>query len=314
MKMSKQINPFKNSNTNKRYYTYDYYLKTRFGKKCVKIALDGGFSCPNIDGKIGRGGCIYCSENGSGDHVPPCDIPLEEQFEKGKQIVSGKWNDVYYIPYFQAHTNTYAPTDILRQKFEKAIAFENAVGLSIATRPDCLSDETVEYLRELSEKTYLTVELGLQSAKNETLSRINRGHTFEQFLKGYEKLKGINVCIHIINGLPGENFDDMMMTAREINKLKPHALKIHLLYVLKNTKLAQMYEQKEFETMTLENYVNTVCSQLEILNENIIIERVTGDGDKDMLISPLWSIKKTVVANEIDKEFVKRGTYQGFLC
>lgn len=312
----KNKNPFINSDTNKRYYTYDCYLKRRFGKKCVKIALDGGFTCPNIDGTISSGGCIFCSEKGSGDHTPPCNIPLSEQFILGKKIVNSKWNDVYYIPYFQAHTNTYAPLEVLKDKFEEAISLPDTVGLSISTRPDCLADDVVEYLSELSKKTYLTVELGLQSAKNSTLKLINRGHTFEQFIEGYNKLKnfGINTCIHIINGLPYESYDDMMQTAREVAKLHPHALKIHLLYILKNTPLAEMYKRGEFDALERDFYVKLVCDQLEILPNDIVIERVTGDGVKDDLISPLWSTKKTIVTNEIDKEFVKRGSFQGFLC
>lgn len=312
----KMKNPFENSDTNKRYYTYDCYLKRRFGKKCVKISLDGGFTCPNIDGTISKGGCIFCSEKGSGDHTPPCNIPLREQFELGKKIIKNKWTDVFYIPYFQAHTNTYAPLDVLRAKFDEALTLDNTVGLSISTRPDCLSDDVADYLAELSERTYLTVELGLQSAKDDTLRLINRGHTFAQFVSGYEKLarRNINVCIHIINGLPHETYSDMMDTARRVADLSPHALKIHLLYILKNTPLAVMYERGEFKAMERDDYVKTVCDQLEIMPKDTVIERVTGDGVKDDLIAPLWSVKKTVVTNEIDKEFAKRNTYQGFLC
>ena len=312
----KTKNPFENSDTNKRYYTYDCYLKRRFGKKCVKIALDGGFTCPNIDGTISYGGCIFCSEKGSGDHTPPCNIPLAEQFELGKKFIENKWNNVFYIPYFQAHTNTYAPIEILKQKFEQAITLPDTVGISISTRPDCLENDVVDYLADLSQRTYLTVELGLQSANDKTLSLINRGHNYAQFADGFNKLKekGINVCIHIINGLPGESYKDMMHTAHCVAELSPHALKIHLLYILKNTPLATMYEQGKFAELSREEYVRLVCDQLEILPKDIVIERVTGDGVKDDLIAPLWSTQKTIVTNEIDKEFVKRGTFQGFLC
>lgn len=314
--MKPKTNPFENSDTNKRYYTYDCYLKRRFGKKCVKIALDGGFTCPNIDGTISLGGCIFCSEKGSGDHTPPCTLPISEQFEMGKKAVSGKWNDVYYIPYFQAHTNTYAPLDVLKKKFDEALRLENTVGLSISTRPDCLENDVLDYLKELSQKTYLTVELGLQSIHDDTLKRINRGHTYSQFEEGYYKLteRGINVCIHIINGLPGENHAMMLETADKIAYLHPHALKIHLLYILKNTVLGEMYMRGEFKALTLNEYVKTVCDQLERLPKDIVIERVTGDGVKDDLIAPLWSIKKTIVTNEIDKELVKRSSFQGVLC
>ncbi|MBR6681566.1 MAG: TIGR01212 family radical SAM protein, partial [Clostridia bacterium] len=229
-------------------------------------------------------------------------------------FISSKWKDVFYIPYFQAHTNTYAPLEVLKEKFENALMLPNTVGLSISTRPDCLDDDVVEYLCELSTRTYLTVELGLQSANDKTLKLINRGHTYEQFLEGYEKLKGINVCVHIINGLPNEDYNDMMFTANEIARLHPHALKIHLLYVLKDTPLAVMFERGDFRTLELDEYVKIVCDQLERLHKDIVIERVTGDGVKESLISPMWSIKKTIVTNEIDKEFVKRGSFQGFLC
>lgn len=316
MKKSKEANPFKNSDTNKRYYTYDCYLKRRFGKKCVKISLDGGFTCPNIDGTISKGGCIFCSEKGSGDHTPPCNIPLEEQFMQGKALVSSKWNDVFYIPYFQAHTNTYAPLIVLKEKFDRAIELPDTVGLSISTRPDCLADDVVDYLAELSQKTYLTVELGLQSANAKTLKLINRGHNYADFVNGYNKLikKNINVCIHIINGLPGENYDDMMHTASCIADLHPHALKIHLLYILKNTPIASMFERGDFKALERDEYVKLVCDQLEILPKDIVIERLTGDGVKEDLLAPLWSTKKTIVTNEIDKELVKRGSFQGFLC
>ncbi|MBQ6702696.1 MAG: TIGR01212 family radical SAM protein [Clostridia bacterium] len=312
----KNKNPFENSDTNKRYYTYDCYLKRRFGKKCVKIALDGGFTCPNIDGKISSGGCIFCSEKGSGDHTPPCNIPLEDQFMQGKALVSSKWSDVFYIPYFQAHTNTYAPITVLKEKFDRAIELPDTVGLSISTRPDCLEDDVVDYLAELSEKTYLTVELGLQSANDKTLKLINRGHSYADFVNGYNKLKkkNINVCIHIINGLPGEEYHDMMHTASCVADLHPHALKIHLLYILKNTPLATMFMRGDFKALEREEYVKTVCDQLELLPKDIVIERLTGDGVKDDLIAPLWSTKKTIVNNEIDKELVKRGSFQGFLC
>lgn len=308
-------NPFINSDTNKRYYTYDCYLKRRFGKKCVKISLDGGFSCPNIDGTVGHGGCIFCSEKGSGDHVPPTNIPLSMQFEKGKEIISGKWKDVLYIPYFQAHTNTYAPVEILRDKFYEAISFPSVVGLSIATRPDCLPEPVLDLLEELSKKTYLTVELGLQSAKNETLKLINRGHDFETFVRGCNALKkrNINVCIHLINGLPGETREDCMENVKKVAELHPHALKLHLMYVLKNTPLATMYERGDFSCFELPEYVSLVCDQLEILPDDIVIERLSGDGSKEDLLAPLWSIKKTIVTNEIDKELAKRNTYQGYL-
>lgn len=310
----KEKNPFVNSDTNKRYYTFDCYLKRRFGRKCAKISLDGGFSCPNIDGKVGYGGCIYCSERGSGDFAPSPVLPLKTQFEEGVRLVNGKWRDAYYIPYFQAHSNTYAPLSVLKEKFEEALSFDRVVGLSVATRCDCLDDEKIEYLRELSERTYFTLELGLQSANERTLRLINRGHTLADFERTLEKLDGINVCIHIINGLPGEGRKEMMETAHKLASYRPHEIKIHMLYVLKNTPIHKMYERGEFSLLSLGEYTSLVVDQLEVIPGGTVIGRVTGDGVKDDLVAPLWTLKKTVVANEIDKEFARRGTYQGYFC
>lgn len=312
--MKKEKNPFVNSDTNKRYYTFDCYLKRRFGRKCAKISLDGGFSCPNIDGRVGYGGCIYCSERGSGDHAPDPALPLETQFEEGVKLIRGKWSDAYYIPYFQAHSNTYAPLSVLKEKFEEALSFDRVVGLSVATRCDCLDDGKIAYLRELSERTYLTLELGLQSANEKTLRLINRGHTLADFERTLEKLDGINVCIHVINGLPGEGPEDMMRTARKLAEYRPHEIKIHMLYVLKNTQINKMYERGEFSLLSLDEYASLVVDQLEVIPGDTVIGRVTGDGVREDLVAPLWTLKKTVVANEIDKEFARRGTYQGYFC
>lgn len=312
--MKKEKNPFVNSDTNKRYYTFDCYLKRRFGRKCAKISLDGGFSCPNIDGKVGFGGCIYCSERGSGDFAPSPVLPLKTQFEEGVKLIIGKWQDAYYIPYFQAHSNTYAPLSVLKEKFEEVLSYERVVGLSVATRCDCLDDEKIAYLRELSERTYLTLELGLQSANENTLRLINRGHTLADFERTLEKLDGINVCIHVINGLPGEGRKEMMDTARKLAEYRPHEIKIHMLYVLKNTPIYKMYERGDFSLLSLEEYASLVVDQLELIPGDTVIGRVTGDGMKEDLVAPLWTLKKTVVANEIDKEFARRGTYQGFFC
>ena len=203
------MNPFKNSDTNKRYYTYDYYLRRTFGGKCAKVPLDAGFSCPNIDGRCALGGCIYCSDRGSGDFAASAALPISEQFRITREKLGSKWSTERCIPYFQAHTNTYAPLEILKEKYEEALAQNGVVGLNIATRADCLPDDVVEYLAEIAERTVLTVELGLQSVHDETAKLINRGHTFEKFLEGYEKLRNasdkINICVHIILGLPGED-------------------------------------------------------------------------------------------------------------
>ena len=224
-----------------------------------------------------------------------------------------KWSKGLYIPYFQAGSNTYAPVERLSEMYETALELENCVGLSVATRADCIDEEKAELLGEIAKRTYLTVELGLQTVHDKTALAMNRCHTFGDFLKGYELLRknGVNVCVHIINGLPHETHEMMLETARELSRLDLHSIKIHLLHVLKGTELAKMYERGEFETMTMSEYVNTVCDQIELLPKELVIQRVTGDGARSELIAPLWSLKKFCVMNEIDKELGRRNSYQG---
>lgn len=305
-------NKFKYSNDNKRYHTWNYHLHQKFGCKVFKVALNGGFTCPNIDGSKGTGGCIYCS-GGSGDFAGDPAHSILTQFDEVKTKMHQKWREAKYIPYFQAHTNTYAPASVLRERFEPVLAQENVVGISIATRADCLADDVLEYLSELNGRTYLIVELGLQTIFDETGEKINRCHTYADFLEGYNKLKerNINVCVHLIDGLPGETEEMMVQSAREVARLKPHCVKLHLLHVLKGTRLAEMYENGEFSLMTREDYVETIVNQLEVFPEETVIQRLTGDGGRDSLIGPLWSLKKFVVLNEIDKLMIKRDTYQG---
>ena len=307
-------NNFEYSLDNKRYHTWNYHLMQKFGEKVFKVSLNAGFTCPNIDGTKGYGGCIYCSDAGSGDFAGnPCDSILE-QFKKVKERMHEKWPKAKYIPYFQAHTNTYAPLEVLKEKFEPVLEEDGVVGLSIATRADALADDVVDYLYELSKRTYLIVELGLQTVFDKTGELINRCHTYREFLDGYKRLsdRGINVCVHLIIGLPGETKEMMLESVSEVAKLKPHAIKLHLLHVLKGTKLAEMYLNNEFKTLSREEYVDIIVDALELLPKETIIQRLTGDGGKDDLIAPLWSLKKFCVLNEIDKEMVRRNTYQGF--
>ena len=306
-----QTNPFPHSDTNRRFYTFDYFLRKKFGGKVAKIPLDGGFTCPNLDGTKGVGGCIYCSARGSGDFAPEARLSVTEQFAKGVASLSDKWNPVGFIPYFQAHTNTYAPVEHLRALFEEAIAQSGVVGLSVATRADCISPAIADLLRELAGKTFLTVELGLQTVHDRTAGLINRCHTYEEFLKGYRLLEGLDVCIHLIEGLPGETYEDMMETARRVAELRPFAVKLHLLHILQNTALADIWERGEYTPMELADYVRVVCDSLEVLPPDTVIERVTGDGPPDSLLAPIWSRKKFVVMNEIDKELYRRDSYQG---
>lgn len=297
----------------KRYVTLNEHLRERFGEKVFKVSLDAGFTCPNRDGTLGRNGCIYCSERGSGDFAGRQELSIHDQFSEVKERMKKKWPMAKYLAYFQAFTNTYAPIERLRELYEGSLKEEGVVGLSISTRPDCLSDEVINYLDELNQRTYLWVELGLQSIHDRTLEFIGRGHDYEQFLRGLERLhsRGIRVCAHIILGLPGESKEEMMETALAAADLPLQGLKIHLLHVLKGTPLAAFYEAHPFDLMTKEDYVSLVVDILEILPPQMIIHRLTGDGPPDDLIGPLWSRKKWEVLNAIDAKLMERDTWQG---
>ena len=300
--------------TGKRYNLMGDYLKKRFGAKVVKISLNGGFTCPNIDGTKGTGGCTYCSDSGSGDFAGSPLLSISEQFSEGKKLPRAKWGtDVLYIPYFQANTNTYAPLPRLKALFEEALSLEKVVGLAVSTRPDCISEEIADYLGEFSKRTYLSVELGLQTVHDVTAEKINRCHTYEDFLRGFQMLKdrGINVCVHIINGLPGESREMMLETVRKVGGLGIHGIKIHLLHIIEGTRLAEQYLRGGLRTMELEEYIELVCDQIELLPADVLIERLTGDGARESLIAPLWSRDKRAVLNGIDKELRRRNTVQG---
>lgn len=306
-------NPFQYSNDNKRYHTLDYFYKQKFGKKVCKISLNAGFTCPNKDGTKGIGGCIYCSKLGSGDFAGKLEKDLITQFNEVKEMMKKKWDDALYIGYFQANTNTYAKTEILKQKYESILKQENVIGLNIATRPDAITEECLNYLEELSKRTYLTVELGLQTIHEKTTKLINRGHDLKCFDDMVKKLrqKNINVVVHIINGLPYETKEMMLETVEYLNKLDIQGIKIHMLHVIKNTKLAEIYRKEKFPILTKEEYIDIVIEQLERLRTEIIIHRITGDPVKEDLIEPTWLLKKFCVLNDIDKEMVRRNSYQG---
>ena len=316
-KTQRSENPYSFTDSNKRYYTYDYYLRQTFGGKCAKIPIDAGFSCPNIDGRCGIGGCIYCSARGSGDFAESALLSVAEQYELTRKKLSSKWSVEKCIPYFQAHTNTYAPTDVLREKFEEALALDGVVGLNIATRADCLEDSTVKYLAEIAERTVLTVELGLQTSDDRVADIINRGHSFSDFCAGYEKLRRasdkINICVHIIFGLPGEDREGMMRTVRDVAGLHPDQVKIHLLHVLRNPRLADIYLGEEYTPLGKEEYVEMVADAIEQLPPDTVIARLTGDGMSDELLAPEWSRRKVSVINDIDKLLYGRNTFQGKL-
>ncbi len=308
------MNKFRYSSDNKRYHTLTYHYKKLFNSKVVKISLNAGFTCPNIDGTCGIGGCIYCSNLGSGDFAGNINDDLITQFNNIKKIIDRKWPNSKYIGYFQAHSNTYGPVSLLKEKYESILKINNVIGLSIATRCDCISDECLNYLTSLSKKTFLTIELGLQTIHEKTAFFINRCHNLKCFDDCVKKLRNanINVVVHIINGLPYETKEMMIDTIKHLNNLDIQGIKIHMLNILKNTKLEKIYLEKPFHILTKKEYVEIVCDQLEYLNPNIVINRITSDANINDLIEPKWIIKKLTILNEVDKEFVKRNTYQGY--
>lgn len=298
---------------NKRYYTLDSFYKEKFGCKIAKVSLNCNFTCPNRDGTKGVGGCIYCSSLRSGEYAGFVEDDVITQFNKVKEVMLNKWKDCKFIGYFQAGTNTYAEVDVLKEKFEPILKLKDAVGLSIATRPDSITDECLDYLTDLNKRTFLTVELGLQTIHDKTSKLINRCHSLEEFENMVKKLRErkINVVVHIINGLPYETKEMMLETVKYLNNLNIQGIKIHMLHVLKNTKLANMYEEEKFPILTKDEYIDIVVNQLELLRSDIVINRITGDPKVDDLIEPTWLVKKFVVLNDIDKELKRRDTYQG---
>lgn len=300
---------FPYSDSNKRYHTLDYYYKHKYGCKVFKISLNAGFSCPHLS----SGGCIYCSKTGSGEYAGNKEEDLLIQFEKGKKMMHQKWKEGKYIGYFQARTNTYAPLAVLKEKYEVIAKQPNVIGLNIATRPDSISKECLDYLEELNTRTDVTIELGLQSIHPETAKFINRGHDLQCFENMVQKLreKQLPVVIHIINGLPYETKDMMIETVKYLNTLDIQGIKIHMLSVLEDTPLADIYKKDPFKLLTQEEYIEIVCEQLQYLRPEIVIHRLTGDPCVEDLIAPHWLIKKVNVLNNIDKYMAKNDLYQG---
>ena len=300
---------------NKRYYTLDSFYKEKFGCKIAKVSLNAGFTCPNRDGTKGVGGCIYCSSLKSGEYAGDIKKDIVEQFNEIKEIMLNKWPYAKFIGYFQAGTNTYASVDKLKSVFEPILKQKDVVGLSIATRADSITDDCLNYLTDLNNRTYLTIELGLQTIHDSTSKLINRCHSLKEFENMVNKLRNrnINVVVHIINGLPYETKKMMLETVKYVNKLDIQGIKIHMLHILKNTKLEDLYNKELFHVLTKDEYIDIVVSELEYIRPNIVIHRITGDPKVDDLIEPNWLIKKFVVLNDIDKELKKRDTYQGKL-
>lgn len=298
---------------NKAYNGLDGYFKKIFGKKVIKIALDIGATCPNLDGTKSTKGCTFCS-GGSGD-FSTSGQDIIEQLNRGKELVCKKWKDGLYMPYFQSYTNTYLPVNYLKERVDRLLLEKDVVGISISTRPDCISDAMLCYLENLSKRTFLIVELGLQSAKDDTLKLINRGHSVKDFDDCYKRLKskGIKVCVHIVDGLIGETKEDMLNTAKYLASIKPDFVKIHLLYFINGTIDTLHYQNGEIKPLLKQEYIDILVSQIELLPQSVVIERLTGDGDKSKLIAPKYSTDKRGMLSAIDNAFRDRNTYQGRL-
>lgn len=299
----------------KRYTTWNEYLRNRFGEKIFKVPIDAGFDCPNRDGTVARGGCTFCTVSGSGDLILEPDAPIEVQFKAEVAQFHKKWPGVKkYIAYFQNFTNTHGPVEILRERFEAAVSQPDVVGISIGTRPDCLPDDVIDYLAELNERMEVWIDLGLQTTFEKTSDLINRAHDYQTYVDAVARLRkhDINVCVHLINGLPGENHEMMLENVRRmVLDTDIQGVKLHLLHLMKNTKMQRDYHEGRLQLLSQDEYTNIICDQLELIPKEIVIHRLTGDAPRDLIIGPMWSLKKWEVLNAIDSEMERRGSVQG---
>ncbi|MEA4873838.1 TIGR01212 family radical SAM protein [Anaerorhabdus sp.] len=307
------MNLFKFSDDNKRYHTWNYYLRHRFNSKVYKVPLNAGFTCPNRDGTCGIGGCTFCNAVGSGNFTQPSSMDLLSQYYEGKKMMENKWPNSKTIAYFQSYTNTYGTLKRVKECLEPFMSLDEVVGIALGTRADCLPQTILDYLHSCSTKKEIWIELGLQSIFDTTAQRINRGHTFDVFKDAVKRIKKTNckICVHVINGLPNENKEMMIDTIKALNELNIDAVKIHMLHITTHTKLEEEFNKEPFHILTLDEYVDIVCDQLQYLDPKIIIQRLTGDAIKEELVTPLWTLNKTVVLNEIDKKMARYNLYQG---
>ncbi len=297
----------------KAFRLYSTYLKQRFGGRVHKISIDAGFGCPNRQGGRDAHGCLFCDPGGSGAVGMARNEPIAVQLERSKELMRRKYRAKYFIAYFQPFSNTYAPVDVLRRCYDQALAVDDVVGLAVGTRPDCLPPETLELLAEYEQRTYFWLELGLQTTHDRTLDYLQRGHDYQCFLDSYRQAKalGLRVCVHLILGLPGESREDILATAEEMARLKIDGIKLHLLHVLEGTPLGELYQQGQVPMFAMQEYVELVVDVIERLPPETLIQRLTGDGPRHILLAPLWSMNKWEILNAIDAELVKRGTVQG---
>lgn len=299
--------------SDKRYHSLNYFLREKFGDKVFKIALDAGFSCPNRDGTISSGGCLFCSERGSGDFAGNRRFSITKQFEDIKDMMSKKWKTGKYIAYFQAYSNTYESIEVLREKYEEAVRQEGVVALAIATRPDCLDEEVLDLIEEYSHRVYTWIELGLQTSNDESAKIINRGYKllkFEESLKELNK-RNIDVVVHTIFGLPGESKEDMLKTIDYVAHRNIKGIKMHLLHLMENTPMTELYNEEKLKFLEEDEYVDLICKSITMLPANMVIHRLTGDAPRELLIGPMWSLKKWEVLNAIDNKLKDLELYQG---
>lgn len=299
----------------KRYHTFNYYLKTRYRCKVSKVILDAGFTCPNRDGTKGTGGCIFCSEAGSGDSNLSLKEDLESQYRNNKLVMDRKWPNGMYIPYFQSFSNTYGPLNKIKEMTQPFLQMEEVAEIAIATRCDCLSEETISYLNEITAIKPVWLEIGLQTSNDSVGEIINRKYSFQDFKDALCRLEktNIKICVHIMNGLPFESEEDMLKTVKDISHLPFDGIKIHMLHIIRNTRLAEMHQEHPFELIGRQQYIDLVVRQLELLRKEVVVQRLTGDPMAQDLIEPLWLVKKTTILNDIDKRMRQLDTWQGKL-
>lgn len=309
----KKTNPFPYQIDNKRFHTFNYDMRTRFHHKLCKIPLDAGNTCPNRDGTKGYGGCTFCTSLGSGEFIQKPKEDLLKQYEEGKKLLSKKWSTAKTMAYFQSFTNTYAPLPVLCDMLEPFLSLDEVEAIAIATRADCLEDEKIAYLDSLCDQKEIWIELGLQSIHDETAKRIHRKHSYQEFLDCVKRLSHtrLKVCVHLINSLPYESHEMMLESAKQVGALPIHAIKLHMLHLMKNTVMFQEYQTHPFPILSREEYISLIVDQLEVIPKHIVIQRLTGDGDAANLIAPLWTKNKRSILNDIDAEFVRRDSWQG---
>ncbi len=300
----------------KRYQVFSEHLKKKFGGRVHKISVDAGFSCPNREATRAGSGCLFCDPGGSGAVGIARRLPVAAQLEQGKEVMARKYKAERFLAYFQPFSNTFAPPGQLRACYDEALAVPGVVGLAVGTRPDCLPPGVLGLLAEYHRRTYFWLELGLQSSHDASLVRIRRGHDYATFLAAYDaaRERGLRICVHVILGLPGEDRDDMLATADELARLAVDGVKIHLLHVLAGTPLGELYRGGEIAVLDREDYVNLAVDFLERLHPDTLVQRLTGDGPRELLLAPLWSLNKWEVLNAIDAELERRGSRQGDRC